>query len=220
MNKVNNGPVARLFRTLGFVFVLIATFILGVGAISALVPNQIANIVKPLKDFLTSGSFKFLIDYAYLFFIVGLGLLLWTQTKSYFIRVLFTVIGLLTIYTISFNGKVENFLPFKLSFKIGFITKFVSQSPWIALGMIIVSVFPIYLVLAYRKPDRSSANTTSAGLLILIIAIFAQGLSLIHPNNAVAGSDLFKIITTWIFAIGYLVTFIGSVLGILTFYKK
>ena len=110
---VKNNPIGKLFRPAGFILVLVASFFLAVLALRDL--TFLTKIIKPVVDFVDGINFA-VYKYVYSGLIVGLGLLLWTQNKSYFLRILITLIGIASLCVLGISGNEASTNTFILFF--------------------------------------------------------------------------------------------------------
>lgn len=219
MNEVYNGPMERLIRTTGYLLLLVSSVFLLTNALGTLGVKTINDFIQPVTTFLAKNEFKFINTYRYLGFTVGLLLLLWTQTKSLFIKIFFTIIGVGTILTLTSLNPAVGILPFVKTLNIKFLVDFANLKVWVPLLLLVASLFPVYLVLAYREPRAASASLTSSGLLIVIIGVVGLGLAAI-ATKGLLNAPLFKTIFEYVISLGYLTTALGSVIGVLALFRK
>lgn len=214
MNKVDNGPTQRLLRTIGYALLFVSALIFAINEVNAINVQVITDFIKPVTDFLNNKDLKLLHDYKTVLFIVGLVLLLWTQTKSLFVKLLVTIIGAFTV--IALNGQM-GLLPFDTNFS--FVQDLIDKSKWLPLGLLVFSLYPMYLILVYRKPKASSANLSSSGLLLIIIALVGYSLTS-NLTTGIFHNNIYIAIVNWTEVAGLVVLTLGSLFGILALFRK
>lgn len=218
--NVQNGPIERVFRTIGFMFVLLPSFIFFMSYITILDLSFLSKITEPVVEFIVN-NLQIKTEYLFTSFILGLLLLIWTQNRSYFVRIIATLIGLFTVIGIS-TLNVHQVLPINFSnIQVikEFYQKIVVAFPRFDLVAIIVSVFIAYLILAYKKPERVSTKVVSSGLLLLVFAIFAFYLPTLVTATWVT-SAVFLFITNLLYALSYVAISVGAIFGIIGIFRK
>lgn len=218
MKKIKNGPIERLIRTLGFILVLIATLFLTIEYL-----DQFSlKFIEPVKEFLVN-EVDFLEKFKYTFFISGLLLLIWTQNRNIFVRVLTTLTFIFSVIGLTIIHSDKNILPFNLSsitvlesFFMDMITKF----NWFEFAIIVAPAFLIYLIFAYRKPSRISISALGAGIILLIIAVIGTYLPLIFTQLNFLESEIAVKIILGIKIGGTGFALLGSSFGVLGLFRK
>lgn len=216
MNKINNGPITKLIRTIGYVFIGLASLILFLNKGATLNYDWLNNIINPINNFIENQLPAFVQNSFYLIFIVGLFILLFTQTRSWFIKIFVTIIGVFII--LALNQKTEGILPFSTG-NIEFINQILAANIWIEMILLILVLFPLYLILAYRKPEAKSATFVSSGLLLLLIAIVLEILPVNIPKGLFVMS-VYPAIVAWVFIVSYLTLVLGGIIGLFAVFNK
>lgn len=216
MNKTNNGPITKLIRTIGYVFIGLASLILLVNKGATLNYDWLNNIINPINNFIENQLPAFVQNSFYLIFIVGLFILLFTQTRSWFIKIFVTIIGVFII--LALNQTTEGILPFSTG-NIEFINQILAANIWIEMILLILVLFPLYLILAYRKPHAKSATLVSSGLLLLLIAIVLEILPVNIPKGLFVMS-VYPAIVAWVFIVSYLTLVLGGIIGLFALFNK
>lgn len=227
-NKVENGAVARLIRTVGFFLVLVASLFLGIKALGAINVEFIKNLIKPIEDVINT-DLLFLVDHIYLVFLAGVLLLVWTQSRSYFLRVFTTVVALLITYVVNsvpttFEVElfvdVNNLIPFLNGSQAinNILIDFFSITKW----LVLIIAFPIlilFILFGYKKPKRISTNFLSNGLVLLfltVIVIYLPGLLDLNWYEA----NWFAYVVYSLLSLSFIVTSLGSAFGVLGLFRK
>lgn len=216
MNKTTNGPITRLIRTIGYVLIGVASLLLLVNKGATLNYDWLNNIIAPINKFIENTLPLFVQNSFYLIFIVGLLILLYTQTKSWFIKIFVTIVGVFTV--LALNQTAEGILPFKTG-NIAFINQVLAVNIWMEMILLVLVLFPLYLILAYRKPHAKSATFVSSGLLLLLIAIVLEILAVNIPKGLFVMA-VYPTIVAWVFMISYLTLILGGIIGLFAIFNK
>lgn len=217
MNRVENGGFARLIRTIGYLLVFASAVLLSLESFKVLNVIFINDLVKPVNDFVDKSIGSFITGNVYMFLSIGLLLLLWTQTRSWFIRLFVTIIGVGTLVGIH-NSGMEIFTFWKDP-NVKFLTDIFTANKWINTILIVLSLFPIYLVVAHRRPTALSATVTSSGILLTLIAVVGMFLK-INLSGQFFQTPFYTGFVNWTFALSYFVTVIGGLIGVLAIFRK
>lgn len=227
-NKVENGAVARLIRTVGFFLVLVASVFLGVKALGAINVEFINNLIDPINNVI-SNDLQDLADYIYIVLLAGLLLLLWTQSRSYFARIFITVITLLITFVVNsvpqifevFNFvDVNNLIPFlpEVTSLNDILSDFFNITKWLVL-LITLPILLLFMLFGYKKPKRISSQFLSNGLLLLFLTTIVIYLpSLLDLNWYDA--QWFNYVAYSLLSLSFVVTTLGSTFGVLGLFRK
>lgn len=227
-NKVENGAVARLIRTVGFFLVLVASVFLGVKALGAINVEFINNLIDPINNVI-SNDLQDLADYIYIVLLAGLLLLLWTQSRSYFARIFITVITLLITFVVNsvpqifevFNFvDVNNLIPFlpEVTSLNDILSDFFNITKWLVL-LITLPILLLFMLFGYKKPKRISSQFLSNGLLLLFLTLVVIYLpSLLDLNWYDA--QWFNYVAYSLLSLSFVVTTLGSTFGVLGLFRK
>ncbi|MDY0278160.1 MAG: hypothetical protein RBQ97_08745 [Acholeplasma sp.] len=219
--KVKNGPIGRIFRTLGFLLVLVASLFLVVINVRRMDVSFINGFMSGVYSFFDT-TFVNTGDYIYSALAVGLLLLVWTQSNSIFMRVITTVLGAFALIGLSYASPDANnkILFFSLGNKIGdFYNNLFGKFTWLEMVLSLVPLLFAYLILAFKRPERISSRLVSSGLLILLIGVVGVYLPVITTATWASNSTVL-VIVYGVLSISYLLTALGSVFGVLGLLRK
>lgn len=226
MNKVSNGSIARVVRTISYVLVLLSSFTLGVKTIVLIDWNFINTIFDPINSFISS-DLSFLNNYLLLLLLIGFLGLVWTQSKNLIMQIITTVL-LISVSLIYDNvnmsgnyyllGKVIDFLP-----NIGFIndllaTHFASFN-WLGLVVLILPLLFVYIIVNSRRPKRMGLSIIVSGLGFLMLALGLVELPSIIGVDWLTKSG-YKLVINIDLVVSYTFLAVGSTLGIIGFFRK
>src|SRR5690554_7279289 len=171
-NKVENGAVARLIRTIGFFLVLLASLVLGVHSLESINVEFINDLIAPINEVINS-DLEFLTQHIYVVLLSGLLMLIWTQSRSYFSRVFITVVTLLVTFVVNSIPQtfeiidfvdVRNIIPFlKSSQAINDIfIDFFSITKW----LVLIIALPILLLFMLLRSEEHTSELQSRPHLV------------------------------------------------------
>ena len=212
-NKVQNGPIARIIRTIGYILVLLSSVFLTVEFIGGF--NW--QFFKPVVDFV-HNELASLEKYHLFGLSIGLLLLVWTQSKSYFLRILTTIVYLFGILGIQTLYPNLNVLPFNLN--IEFYQTLLNNTEWIRLIIFVAPLLFVHLVLAYKKPSRISSSTVGSALLLLIFIAVGFIIPIILPDQTWLTTDLARNILYGLAGFSTALMASGSAFGVLGMFRK
>lgn len=218
MKKVHNGPLTRLLRTLGFILVLASSLVISVQALLLLNVNFITNNIQPLVDILNK-NFEVVIKYRTAIIVVGGLIVMWTQSKSVFFRIVntilvgFSVVGFATLNPLAFGFGINN------EGLRNLFANLVLKYNWFSSLMILAPMFLVYLLLVYKKPHRISVQTITAGMMFVMIALIGLNLQFFVSAEFLTAS-IYLTIMNWISTLGFVFITLGSAFGVLGILRK
>lgn len=227
--KIENKKVGKIFRTLGFVMLLIFMFYFALLLIAVGAPD-IAEKLNFIGEIYQKTIVAWLETNLWLFILipmVGLAFVFVTQVKTIFMKVLLPIL-VAVMFLITVNNDVFAYTGnIILAFPIlntpefltsGFINDFLVFDETI-LGVIYI-VFGIItlIVFAYRKPIKITWIVLRVASLLFVIAAI-MGL-LPTFIESLGNSDTFNNIHLWVFAGGYTLFSVSSLTGIIGLARK
>lgn len=227
-NKVENGAVARLIRTIGFFLVLLASLVLGVHSLESINVEFINDLIAPINEVINS-DLEFLTKHIYVVLLSGLLMLIWTQSRSYFSRVFITFVTLLVTFVVNSIPltfeiidfvDVRNIIPFlKSSQAINDIfIDFFSITKWLVL-IIALPILLLFMLLGYKKPKRVSSQFVSNGLILLFLTLIVIYLPSLLDLNWY-DTTWFNYVVNSLLSLSFVVTTLGSAFGVLGLFRK
>lgn len=225
MTEVENGPLARLFRTIGYIALLVVALI-AVGLLlmtfTSLVSVEfLENIAIKIIDFQQS-NLDFLSEYLGLIFTGGLLLLVWTLSKKLFLPIMTTILVLISVYLHdTFASMVGSgaIIPFFEVPQIDFVLELVVENIWLYPAVLIATSLFAYILLGIKKPKRVAPSLISAAMLILVFYILLQYLPLLLENDWLT-NNIYVAIIAGLGTLSFIVMAVGGVFGILGFARK
>lgn len=226
LTHVENGPIAKLFRTIGYLALLVVA-IVGIGsmliAFTLFVNVEfLFNVGSEIIKFQTT-NLAFLTDYIGLIFTGGILLLIWTQSKKLFLPIFTTVLILISVYfrdtfyaAIFGNGQI---IPFLTLPQIDFVTDLLLEHNFLYGGTLVLTTLFVYIILGIKKPKRVSSSTVSSSMLILVFYLVLQFLPALLENDW-GSNDIYLAITFGVGTLAFIGVTLGSVFGILGFARK
>ena len=235
VNPNKTSALTKLLRTLSFVillavFTLLQMYFLFDANTDVILLNQIQTLLQPVQDVLT--NYSFLQDGFYIASALLLGLLLfiWTVSKSVVLKVILTSVLILS-YVVMLSEQVLFIAPETLSVIsptfldsvldiIGpLLQELFALQALIPLLIIFVTFALLTLLLAFRKPKRVSLIIVRAGFDIVLLALFVEFLKVVLID-AIIPLNIYEIIKSYSFLIGYDLVILGSIFGILGFFRN
>jgi len=235
VNPNKTSALTKLLRTLSFVillavFTLLQMYFLFDANTDVILLNQIQTLLQPVQDVLT--NYSFLQDGFYIASALLLGLLLfiWTVSKSVVLKVILTSVLILS-YVVMLSEQVLFIAPETLSVTsptfldsvldiIGpLLQELFALQALVPLLIIFITFALLTLLLASRKPKRVSLIIVRAGFDIVLLALFVEFLKVVLID-AIIPLNIYEIIKSYSFLIGYDLVILGSIFGILGFFRN
>jgi hypothetical protein len=235
VNPNKTSVLTKLLRTLSFVILLVVFALLQMHFLfdantDVILLNQIQSLLQPVQDILT--NYSFLQDGFYIATALLLGLLLfiWTVSKSVVLKVMLTL-ALILSYVVMLYEQVLFIAPETLSvispafldsvFDIinPLLEELFALQALIPLLIIFVTFALLTILLAFRKPKRVSLIIVRAGFDIVLLALFVEFLKVVLIDSIIP-LNIYDIIKNYSFLIGYDLVILGSVFGILGFFRN
>jgi len=230
MNKrVYNKAFGKIVRTLGFLLILISSTFLSAKLVLGYQDLPLVEIVMPYANMVNNlvAPFPFIDDYAVLFLIAGLIMLVWVLRKGIVLRVVLTVV-LVFVYIEGTISQTSPLVPIVVSSPdwIASILNIVSPvidlvsniSPYIVPGGAVAVPILLWFLFSSKKPARLSILIFRLGstIFFLAVATFAAK-QFVASLNDVA---IFNTINVFLYLLTYLLFLIGSAFGVLGFARK
>lgn len=235
VNPNKTSVLTKLLRTLSFVILLFVFTLLQMHFLfdtttDIILLNQIQSLLQPVQDVLT--NYSFLQDGFYMASALLLGLLLfiWTISKSVILKVIVTI-ALIFSYIVMINEQVFFIAPNSMTvispafldsvFDIigPLLEELFALQALIPLLIMFITFALLTLLLAFRKPKRMSLMIVRAGFDILLLALFVEFLKVVLIDSIIP-LNIYDIIKTYSFLIGYDLVILGSIFGILGFFRN
>jgi len=229
--RVYNSTVGKIFRTLGFLLVLvssvyISTYLLlqntTLPFVGALLP--FAEIVEGVINALP----QMISEYVGLALVVGLLLIIWVIRKGVVLRVLITLLLLFGYFESAINNSsalaaitldYPSWMGAVLDFVEPFYNQLVSISEYIVpIAMLSAPIF-LWGLFANKKPGRFSIFMLRVGSTTLFLAI----LMLVVGQNLITSlgtQNWYLTIETVFYLLTYLLFLVGGVFGVIGFSRK
>lgn len=233
---VENKGLGKVLRTLGFFLLLSAVLLTSLemlygDAFEFFASDTLRNLLLPVNDVIAQLSFLDGTQFAFVFFGLGLTLLVITLKKSTFAKVIASLLVLfLTLILLYAENQIilpiseasfsnQNWLDNLLALGS------VAFDPILALNEFAVPLASLLLVLigwqtfATKKPKRISTSFVRFGFAFLFLAVllyFAQ----IAFEDGFVSSNIYQTIQNYSYFIALDLMTIGSLFGILGFFRK
>jgi hypothetical protein len=235
VNPNKTSALTKLLRTLSFVillavFTLLQMYFLFDANTDVILLSQIQSLLQPVQDVLT--NYSFLQDGFYIASALLLGLLIfiWTVSKSVLLKVILTSVLILS-YVVMLSEQVlfiapetlsvtsPTFLDSVLDIIVPLLQELFALQALIPLLIIFIMFALLTLLLAFRKPKRVSLIIVRAGFDIVLLALFVEFLKVVLID-AIIPLNIYEIIKSYSFLIGYDLVILGSIFGILGFFRN
>lgn len=235
VNPNKTSALTKLLRTLSFVilvavFTLLQMHFLFDANTDVILLNQIQTLLQPVQDVLINYSFLQEGFYIASALLLGLLLFIWTVSKSVVLKVMLSI-ALILSYVVMLNEQVLFIAPDTMSVIspafldsvldiIGpLLEELFALQALIPLLIIFVTFALLTLLLAFRKPKRVSLIIVRAGFDIVLLALFVEFLKVVLIDSIIP-LNIYDIIKSYSFLIGYDLVILGSILGILGFFRN
>lgn len=214
--KVLNNAVGKLIRTIGFFVIFVSAALLTLIYLKSLNVAAINNQIIPVLDFI-ERDIPFLFDYLLTFLVGGFILLLWTQSNSYFARIVVTLLALVGVVTHD-SISTNNILIIDLEIK--FLNDLLVKYDWLTFAIFAGAMLSVYFLLGFKRPKRISTNIISSALFILLIAVVVQMLpEIIGLENWTTGK-VYGYILNGLYSLGFITVTVGAAFGTLGFFRS
>lgn len=225
--EVNNGPIMRVFRTIGYALLFTGAFILLLDALSVLNIAFISEYLTTIDNYISDNFGTSLFGLKYWLFLVGTILLVLCLSKNVILITLTLLILVVSIININLTGAIffTNFMEalfIKSSFFNNiaeFFNTTINQEQLVPLVLNIMTPFLIYVLIASKKPSRIATKIVSSGFLMLTIVAVFYSLAIISSIPFLQTTTYYYIINI-VLSISLLSLIVGSVFGILGIFRK
>jgi hypothetical protein len=230
MNKrVYNKTLGKIVRTFGFLLILVTSTFLSAKLILGYQDLPLIGNVLPYADMINNfaAPYPFIDEYALVGLVAGLIMLLWAIRKGLILRVLLTVVLAFVLIEGTIAGTSPLF-PITLSSPswvatvLGLVSPVIDLlngiSPYIIPGAAVAVPFLLWVLFAYKKPNRFSIFLMRLGsiTLFLAVAMFAAKQFVATLNDL----EIFNTINITLYLLTYLLYVLGSAFGVLGFARK
>ena len=225
MNKrVYNKTFGKIFRTLGFLLILVSSIYFGARLVLEYNTLPLMNFLLPFADMIDDIiGFPFIVEYAFLMLIVGLLFVIWAIRRGIILRVLLTfVLMVMTVYAMSQPIVYMTFLAIDMpawwETVLGFANPLLDQFLALhgAVGPAVVLLVPALLWITFRnkKPVRLSVFLMRLGSIAMLLATLMVIVSEDFFTD-LQGFDIYVTIYLMAYIFTYLFYIVGSVFGII-----
>ena len=231
--RVYNKTFGKIVRTLGFLLILVSSLYL-MAQILVFADYQALPVVTPLATYgqLILDQFQLIPfmngGFAVIGLALGIILLVWAIRQGIVLKVVITVLALLTVVITSVVGQAL-LVPLVIGFDqavadifnlaSGALTPLLDISPFVLPGIFLATALLFWAVLAYKKPKRFSlfllrigATTLFLGMLLMAVPV-ALNLDLLTNELYLTGAIGLYILTFVTFSV-------GSAFGVAGFLRK
>ncbi len=233
---IENKGFGKLIRSLGFVLLLAAVLLTSLEMLYSetfefFASETLKDLLSPVNDFIAQLTFLEGTQFAFVFFGLGLTLLIATLKKTAFAKV-FTSVLVLFLTSVLLYAEDQIILPLtEASFVnpdwLGNIMALgsIAFDPILAFNEFAVPLVSLLLVLvgwqtfATKKPKRISTSFVRFGFAILFLAVLLYFAEIAFEGGFVS-SDIYQTAQNYSYFIAFDLIAIGSVLGILGFFRK
>ncbi|MBU1143138.1 MAG: hypothetical protein KKH92_05750 [Firmicutes bacterium] len=230
MNKrVYNKTLGKIVRTLGFLLILVSSTFLSAKMILGYQDLPLISNVLPYANMINDfvAPYPFIDEYALVGLVAGLIMLLWAIRRGLILRVVLTVVLAFVLIEGTISGTSPLF-PITLSSPAWVATVLGLVSPIIDLlngisiyiipGAAVAVPFLLWVLFAYKKPNRFSIFMLRLGsiTLFLAVAMFAAKQFVASLNDV----EIFNTINIVLYLLTYLFYVLGSAFGVLGFARK
>lgn len=225
MNKrVYNKTFGKIFRTLGFLLILVSSIYFGARLVLEYNTLPLMNFLSPFADFIDSIiGIDFIQKYAFLMLLVGLTFVVWAIRRGIIFRVLLTFLLLvMSVYAMVADIVYMTWLPISVPIWwasiLDFATPLIDQLFALhgAVEPAIVLLVPILLWIIFRnkKPGRLSIFMMRMGSVAMALAIIMVVVATDFFTD-LQGLDIYVTIYLMAYIFTYLFYIVGSVFGII-----
>lgn len=225
MNKrVYNKTFGKIFRTLGFLLILVSSIHFGARLIIEYQALPLMNFLLPFATLIHDTlGFSFIEEYAFLALIVGLLFVIWAIRKGIILRVLLTfVLVVMTVDAMISDIVYMTWLPIAMpnwwQIVLGFAKPLLEQLFALhgAVKAALVLLAPILLFITFKnkKPTRFSIVLMRFGSLAMTLAVIMVIVS-VDFFTALQGIDIYQTIYLMLYIFTFLFYILGGLFGLL-----
>ena len=233
IDKNQTSSLTKLLRTLSFVFLLsvFSLFIMHLvfeTQVEFILMDLIRPLLQPFQDIITSIDILSNTFYILSALVVGLLLFTWTVSKSVLINVFLTVTIVLsylvmlseeTLY-ISYMELIRpEFLNVLFDLINPLLEELLSLHEFVGLLIVFITFILLTLLLVFRKPKRFSLTLVRVGVDLLLLALFVEFANVVLIDSFIP-ANIYEYIKNYSFLIGYDFIALGSIFGILGFFRN
>jgi hypothetical protein len=234
LNQHETSVLTKLLRTLSFVtlFIVFALFQLSVffdTQIEFVFSDSLRPLLQPVQDIILSVDILTNVFFILSGLILALIVFTWTVSKSVLLKMVLTI-GLVLSYvvmlveevlfvSIDLTIELPEFLDGILDFFRTLLNPLLSLHEFVPLLIIFITFALITLLLAFKKPKRISLTFLRIGIDIILLALFVDFAKVVLVDTFIS-ANIFESIQNYSFIVGYSFVNIGSLLGILGFFRN
>lgn len=228
MNKrVYNKAVGKIFRTLGFLFILAVSLIVT----AALIVNSGVSFLafaEPMASQALALVPAVMLDYLGLGLLVGWLFLIWAIRRGVFLRVLVTVVLLVVFVLDTYNADAfftllpmssPSWMDAVFNAIASPINQLLAISNWIPAGVSLLAVMLLWGVFANARPKRFSIFFIRVATITLFFGVVAFGLKA-NLTSAFVQATWFDLILGVCYILSFGLIAFGSAFGVIGFYRK
>lgn len=223
-NRVYNKTFGKIFRTLGFLLILVSSIYFGARLVLEYQTLPLMNFLSPFADFIDSIiGIEFIQTYAFLMLLVGLTCVVWAVRRGIVIRVLLTfVLLVMSIYAMVADIVYMTWLPIQmpiwwasiLSFAKPLVDQLFSLHGAVEPGVVLLVPILLWITFRNKKPSRFSVFLMRLGSISMVIAILMVIVATDFFTD-LQGVAIYETIYLMAYIFTYLFYIAGSVFGIL-----
>jgi hypothetical protein len=233
IDKNQTSSLTKLLRTLSFVFLLsvFSLFIMHLvfeTQVEFILMDLISPLLQPFQDIIATIDVLSNTFYILSALVVGLLLFTWTVSKSVLINVFLTVTIVLsylvmlseeTLYISYMELLRPEFLNVLFDLINPLLEELLSLHEFVGLLIVFVTFILLTLLLVFRKPKRFSLTLVRVGVDLLLLALFVEFAKVVLIDSFIP-ANIYEYIKNYSFLIGYDFIALGSIFGILGFFRN
>lgn len=233
IDKNQTSSLTKLLRTLSFVFLLsvFSLFIMHLvfeTQVEFILMDLIRPLLQPFQDIIATIDVLSNTFYILSALVVGLLLFTWTVSKSVLINVFLTVTIVLsylvmlseeTLYISYMELLRPEFLNVLFDLINPLLEELLSLHEFVGLLIVFVTFILLTLLLVFRKPKRFSLTLVRVGVDLLLLALFVEFAKVVLIDSFIP-ANIYEYIKNYSFLIGYDFIALGSIFGILGFFRN
>jgi uncharacterized protein YggT (Ycf19 family) len=233
IDKNQTSLLTKLLRTLSFVL-LLSVFLLFImqlvfeTQVEFILMDLIRPLLEPIQDIIATIDVLSNTFYILSALVVGLLLFTWTVSKSVLINVFLTVTIVLsylvmlseeTLYISYMELLRPEFLNVLFDLINPLLEELLSLHEFVGLLIVFVTFILLTLLLVFRKPKRFSLTLVRVGVDLLLLALFIEFAKVVLIDSFIP-ANIYEYIKNYSFLIGYDFIALGSLFGILGFFRN
>ena len=233
IDKNQTSLLTKLLRTLSFVL-LLSVFLLFImqlvfeTQVEFILMDLIRPLLEPIQDIIATIDVLSNTFYILSALVVGLLLFTWTVSKSVLINVFLTVTIVLsylvmlseeTLYISYMELLRPEFLNVLFDLINPLLEELLSLHEFVGLLIVFVTFILLTLLLVFRKPKRFSLTLVRVGVDLLLLALFIEFAKVVLIDSFIP-ANIYEYIKNYSFLIGYDFIALGSIFGILGFFRN